>query len=238
LTASSAVARKVAHEVSNPLGIIKNYLKILGLKLAKDSPAQEEIKIINEEIDRVSAIVRELYSFSKPRVQQKELVDINALISDLIKITHESFLLQSGIRAHLNLEPSLPSIMTDKNGLKQVVINLVKNAVEAMPEGGNLHINTRGVSNSQGNNHKKDTKGDQRYVEITIRDEGSGVPDSVKPRLFEPFVSSKGEGHAGLGLSIAYNIIRELNGTMSCESDETTGTTFKIVLPTEKVQTY
>ncbi len=238
LTASSAVARKVAHEVSNPLGIIKNYLKILGLKLAKDSPAQEEIKIINEEIDRVSAIVRELYSFSKPRVQQKELVDINALISDLIKITHESLLLQSGIRAHLNLEPSLPSIMTDKNGLKQVVINLVKNAVEAMPEGGNLHINTQGVSNSQGNNHKEGANRDQQYVEITIRDEGSGVPDSVKPRLFEPFVSSKGEGHAGLGLSIAYSIIRELNGTMSCESDETTGTTFKIVLPTEKVQTY
>jgi len=238
LTASSAVARKVAHEVSNPLGIIKNYLKILGLKLAKDSPAQEEIKIINEEIDRVSGIVRELSSFSEPRVQQKELVDINALISDLIKITHESLLLQSGIRAHLNLEPSLPSIMTDKNGLKQVVINLVKNAVEAMPEGGNLHINTRGVSNGLGNKFEKGGKGDQQYVEITIRDDGSGVPDSVKSKLFEPFVSSKGEGHAGLGLSIAYNIIRELNGTMSCESDETTGTTFKIVLPTGKRETY
>jgi len=75
-------------------------------------------------------------------------------------------------------------------------------------------------------------------VEITIRDDGSGVPDSVKSKLFEPFVSSKGEGHAGLGLSIAYNIIRELNGTTSCESDETTGTTFKIILPTGKRETY
>jgi HD-like signal output (HDOD) protein len=117
LTASSAVARKVAHEVSNPLGIIKNYLKILGLKLDKDSPAQEEIRIINEEIDRVSVILRELSDFSEPRVQQKELVDINTLISDLIKIVRQSFLLRSGIKAHLNLEPSLPTLVTNKNGL-------------------------------------------------------------------------------------------------------------------------
>ena len=238
LIASSAVARKVAHEVSNPLGIIKNYLKILGLKLGEDSPAQEEIGIINEEIDRVSTIVRVLSDFSEPGVQQKELVDINTLISDLIKITHESLLLQSGIKAHLNLEPSLPSVMTDKNGLKQVFINLIKNAVEAMPEGGNLYINTRHASNGPGNKLKRDAKGDREYVEVTIRDDGPGIPDSVKSRLFEPFVSSKGEGHAGLGLSIAYSIIRELNGTMTCESSETRGTTFRILLPIGKRQPF
>ncbi len=235
LTASSDVARKVAHEVSNPLGIIKNYLKILGLKLAKDSPAQEEIRIINEEIDRVSVIVRELSDFSEPRVQQKELVDINTLISELIKIVRQSLLLRSGIKAHLNLEPSLPALMTNKNGLKQVFVNLIKNAVEAMPKGGNFHINTRCVPNGPS---KKDAKEDQPYVEITISDDGPGIPDSIKSRLFEPFVSSKGEGHAGLGLSITYSIITELNGTMTCESDQATGTTFRIVLPTGKKQTY
>ena len=238
LTASSDVARKVAHEVSNPLGIIKNYLKILGLKLAKDSAAQEEIRIINEEIDRVSVIVRELSDFSEPRVQQKELVDINTLISDLIKIIDQSLLLRSGIKANLNLEPSLPALMTDKNGLKQVFVNLIKNAVEAMPEGGNLYINTRRVSNGLRNRLKEDANRDQPYVEISISDDGSGIPDSIKSRLFEPFVSSKGEGHAGLGLSITYSIIAELNGTMTCESDQTRGTTFRIVLPTVKKQTY
>ncbi len=232
LTASSAVARKVAHEVSNPLGIIKNYLKILGLKLPEDSSAQEEIRIINEEIDRVSAIIRELSDFSKPRVQQEELVDINTLISDLIKITHESLLLRFGIKTHLNMEPSLPTLMTDKNGLKQVFVNLIKNAVEAMPGGGNLHIDTRRVPNGLTNNLKEDPEGEQPSVEITISDDGPGIPDGIKSRLFEPFVSSKGEGHAGLGLSIAYSIIRALNGTMICESDQTRGTTFRIVLPT------
>ena len=233
LTASSAVAKKVAHEVSNPLGIIKNYLKLLGLKLAKDSPAQEEIRIINEEIDRVSVIIRELSDFSQPRVQQKELVDINTLISDFIRITHESLLLRSSIKTNLDLEPSLPTLVTDKNGLKQVFVNLIKNAVEAMPEGGNLNIITRLAPNSP-RKFEKDAIGDQTYVEITISDDGSGIPDSIKSRLFEPFVSSKGEGHSGLGLSIAYSIIRELNGTMTCKSEQASGTTFKIVLPTGK----
>ena len=233
LTASSAVAKKVAHEVSNPLGIIKNYLKLLGLKLAKDSPAQEEIRIINEEIDRVSVIIRELSDFSQPRVQQKELVDINTLISDFIRITHESLLLRSSIKTNLDLEPSLPTLVTDKNGLKQVFVNLIKNAVEAMPEGGNLNINTRLAPNGL-RKLEKDAIGDQTYVEITISDDGSGIPDSIKSRLFEPFVSSKGEGHSGLGLSIAYSIIRELNGTMTCKSEQASGTTFKIVLPTGK----
>ena len=233
LSASSAVAKKVAHEVSNPLGIIKNYLKLLGLKLAKDSPAQEEIRIINEEIDRVSVIIRELSDFSQPRVQQKELVDINTLISDFIRITHESLLLRSSIKTNLDLEPSLPTLVTDKNGLKQVFVNLIKNAVEAMPEGGNLNINTRLAPNGL-RKLEKDAIGDQTYVEITISDDGSGIPDSIKSRLFEPFVSSKGEGHSGLGLSIAYSIIRELNGTMTCESEQASGTTFKIVLPTGK----
>ena len=232
LAASSAVAKKVAHEVNNPLGIIKNYLKILRLKLDKDSPVQEEIKIINEEIDRVALIIHELSDFSEPGVRQKQYVDIdiNALISDLVKIA-KSLLLRSGIKCHLNLEPSLPSFMTDKNSLKQVFINLVKNAVEAMPEGGNLHINTRRVPDGLKSKFRRDEEGDQDYVEITISDDGPGIPDNIRSRLFEPFISSKGEGHAGLGLSIAFSIIKELEGIMTCESDETKGTTFQIVLP-------
>ena len=233
-TASSAVADKVAHEVSNSLSIMKNYLKILGLKLAKDSPAQEEIMIINEEIDRINLIINESSNLLEPKARQKELVDINTLISDLIKITHESLLVQSGVVAEFSLESSIPSIMTDKNALKQVFINLIKNAVEAMPNGGTIEINTRLIANSQDMGFNKEAdKEDQGFVEIIISDSGSGIPEEIKSNLFEPFVSSKGDGHSGLGLSIAYSIINGLKGTMSFESDEATGTTFKILLPIE-----
>ncbi|MCG2759038.1 MAG: HDOD domain-containing protein [Desulfobacteraceae bacterium] len=232
LTASSAVADKVAHEVSNSLSIMKNYLKILGLKLAKDNPAQEEIMIINEEIDRINLIINELSNLLEPKARQKELVDINTLISDLIKITHESLLVQSGVVAEFSLESSIPSIMTDKNGLKQVFINLIKNAVEAMPNGGPIEINTKLIANSQNTGFNKEAdKGDQEFVEIIINDSGSGIPEEMKSNLFEAFVSSKGDGHSGLGLSIAYSIVKGLKGTISCESDEATGTTFKILLP-------
>ena len=236
LRASSDVARQVAHEVNNPLGIIKNYLKILGIKLSENNTVQEEINIINEEIDRVSGIISELSDLSEPKVRQKEPVDINNLISDLIKITHEAIFLESNIKADIDLEPSLPTVMADKNSLKQVLINLVKNAVEAMPEGGKLNINTRLLSDSPGKGLRQDLAQDQHYVEITISDDGPGIPERIKSRLFEPFVSSKGKAHSGLGLSIANGIIRELNGTITCESEETKGTTFKIELPVEKTQ--
>ena len=236
LRASSEVARRVAHEVNNPLGIIKNYLKMLGIKLSENNAVQEEINIINEEIDRISGIISVLSDFFEPKVRQKEPVDINSLISDLIKITHEALLIESGIKAQLDLEPSLPPAMTDKNGLKQVLINLIKNAAEAMPGGGNLNIKTRRVFDGPGKGLKKDLHEDQAYVKITISDNGPGIPERIRSRLFEPFVSSKGKGHAGLGLSIAGSIIRDLNGTITCESEEAKGTTFKIELPIEKTQ--
>jgi putative nucleotidyltransferase with HDIG domain len=231
MTAPSDLARKVVHEVSNPLGIIKNYLGILGPKLSEEGNGQEEIRIINEEIDRVSSIVRKLSDFSKPDTQKQEPLDINALISDLIKITHEPLLVQSGIKAHFTQEPDLPSIVSDKNGLKQVLINLIKNAVEAMPEGGNLYIQTQNVSDGSEGGEEDELIEKPAYAEISVRDEGPGIPEGMRSRLFEPFVSSKGAGHAGLGLSIAHSIVRELKGTITCERAGNKGTIFKVVLP-------
>lgn len=237
LAAPSDLARKVVHEVSNPLGIIKNYLRVLGPKLAENGSGQEEIRIINEEIDRVSSIVRKLSDFSGPNVQKKESVDVNDLISDLIKITHEPLLLQSNIKAHFSRESFLPPIISDKNGLKQVFINLIKNAVEAMPEGGNLFIQTRSVSDAGGNEGHASSDRVPAHIEISVRDEGFGIPQGIKARLFEPFVSSKGAGHAGLGLSIAHTIVRELDGKITCESNGEKGTLFRVLLPTGKQET-
>lgn len=234
LAAASAIARKVAHEVNNPLGIIKNYIKILGLKLSGEDPAQEELKIISEELDRVALIVDRLSDFSEPEAKQTEPVDVNALLSDLVKITREPLMLDAKINIHLELEPSLPTIRSEKNALKQVFINLVKNAVEAMPQGGNLYILTECAPKTLGEQSKERPGDAFDSVEISIRDEGHGIPDTIRSRLFEPFVTSKEGEHAGLGLSVAYNIIKELNGTITCESSDKTGTTFRIILPIRK----
>ena len=236
LAAASGIARRVVHEVNNPLGIIKNYIKILGLKLTAEDPAQQELRIISEELDRVALIVRELSDFSEPQAEPTDPVDVNALLSDLVKITRESLMRDAKINVHLKQEPSLPTVFSGKNSLKQVFINLIKNAVEAMPQGGNLYINTRRLGNKLQAQMQQDVSGALDSVEISIRDEGPGIPDAIKSRLFEPFVTSKRGEHAGLGLSVAYSIINQLKGTITCESGEKAGTTFKVVLPLRQKQ--
>lgn len=231
LGASSAIARKVVHEVNNPLGIIKNYLKILGMKLSEKKIAQEEIRIISEEIDRVAQILRGLSDFSTEKPPKKESVDINSLLLDILKITRESLVRDTKVEIQLDLEHSLPAVIGEKNGLKQVFINLIKNAAEAMQGGGNLNIQTRYVPGAPvGQISVNDGEG-RGYVEIVFNDNGPGIPEDIKEKLFEPFVGSKGGSHSGLGLSVAHNIITSLNGNITCESQLNKGTEFKIELP-------
>jgi signal transduction histidine kinase len=231
LTASSDIVRKVVHEVISPVSIIKNYLKILELKLPKKNLPQEEIRILNEEIDRLGLIVRELSDFSEPTVERPELLDLNALLSDTVKLTRDSHFLDSDINVHLNLDPGLPMTVSEKNSLKQIFINLMKNAGEAMSRGGNLHISTRHMANQFVGKAPQRGEEEPGFLEINISDDGPGIPETIKARLFEPFTSTKGEGHSGLGLSIVHSITKKLGGTISCTSDRKSGTRFKIQLP-------
>ncbi len=228
---SSAMARKMLHEVNNPLSIIKNYLKILGIKLSKQDIAQDEIRIINEEIDRVSIILKELASFSETTVHPKEAVDVNALVSDLAKITRESLQAESKTELLVDLEPAIPMIMADKNSLKQVLINLINNAIEAMPEGGKLGIKTRYVANLFDDRSEEVAPQYAGRVEISVIDEGIGIPEDIVRRIFDPFISSKARGHPGLGLSIVRNIVEQLDGTIQCEQNPLGGTIFRVRLP-------
>ncbi len=229
--ASSDMARRVAHEVNNPLSIIKNYLKILNMKLAGQDLAQDEIRIINEEIDRIALILRTLTAFSGQRTSKMERVDINGLITDLIKISKDYLAKGARVDIHAELDPVLPTPLSDGDGLKQVFINLIKNAAEAMDEGGNLYITTRRISASLGETGDRGDETVRKYVEIIFRDDGPGIVDEVKERLFEPFVTSKKEGHSGVGLSIAFQTVKALGGTLNCESEKGKGTTFKISIP-------
>lgn len=230
LKASSTIARKVVHEVNNPLGIIKNYLKILGLKLPEKHPAQSELGIISEEIDRVGQIIGYLRNVTQPKLRTFESIDINTLLENLLSITRNSILQPSGINLTFNPDEKISGIQSDKNGLKQVFINLVKNAVEAMPQGGNIAVATKLIEMTDMNQPPDKPSSDM--IELTIQDDGPGISDAIKDKLFEPFVSSKKDGHSGLGLSIVHNIVKELHGTIQCRSTPDTGTAFVITLPT------
>lgn len=226
--ASFALARKVVHEVNNPLGIMKNYLKILGLKLKDQGIELDELGVLNEEIDRIARIVGELTAFSGETPRKWSPVDINALIQDLVKLTAESLLTEKKVAIHVDLDPDLPKPMSERDGLRQILVNLMKNASEAMIEGGNIYFKTRHRGTLL---EGSESRG---FVEVTVSDDGPGISEEMKRRIFEPFVSSKDSGHLGLGLSIVLNLINRLKGSLVCQSEEGKGTRFTIELPVGK----
>lgn len=231
--ATGDLARRVVHEVNNPLGIIKNYLKVLEIKLPEKQVARDEIRIINEEINRVSHLLRGLTDVSTGKVATPEKTDINALLTDIVTLTKDSLLKHSDINLLTALEPDLPVVTAEKAGLKQVFINLIKNAAEAMDAGGTLEIRTRYLPPPIGGGRidgKKDANG---YVEIRFMDDGPGIPEAIREKLFDPYVSSKAGEHSGLGLSIVYNIVKSFHGRITCSSLPDKGTVFEIELPVQ-----
>jgi signal transduction histidine kinase/HD superfamily phosphohydrolase YqeK len=214
-------ARQITHEVNNPLSIIKNYIKILDHKLSNTRAIKDELKVVNGEIDRISKIVGSLSKFSDPFLSHPEAFDLNELIVNMMKIIRSSILTPHKIKDHLYLDPNLPPVKTDLNGIKQVLINLIKNASEAMAGGGNLQIKTS----------RRPSGISQDTIVISIIDDGPGIPDTIQCRLFEPYQSTKGKKHSGLGLAISYNIIKELNGQIKFREGLKKGSEFSIELP-------
>lgn len=237
LNAAYTLARKVSHEVNSPLGIIKNYLNLLGMKLSDQGVAQDEIRIINEEINRISDILTKLSALSLKNGEnrsttQREFVDVNDLLTDLSKLIQESLMEKAGVDFTLDLDPNLPKVLGEKDGLKQIFINLIRNAVEALESGGRLSVTTRHIKDSAKEGMAAGASPEQGYAEIAISDNGKGVPEEMKSKLFEPFTGTKTNGHFGLGLSIVYSLVDSMGGNIVCdENAEGEGTTFKIHLP-------
>jgi HD-like signal output (HDOD) protein/signal transduction histidine kinase len=231
MAAVMALTRRVAHEINNPLGIIKNFLQIIASKLGENNGVQKEIQIIHEEIDRITRILPELSDVEKSRVREKTSVDLNTLISNITKMIGSAAATQWGINFHLQLEPNLPKTTIDKDGMKQILLNLLKNAVEAMGQGGNIFIETASIPMIAAGNGAGKQVSNSQEIRITIRDDGPGIDPAVTTKIFEPCVSTKGKGHSGIGLSVVYQLMRDQGGTVTCDSAPGKGATFILTLP-------
>ncbi len=221
--------RKMIHEVNNPLSIIKNYLGVLKVKLPESHPVQNETGIIEEEIDRIKAILS-LYADFTATNDRQERVDVNTLIEDQITFMEASLNPSSALAFNTHLDAMLPMLSSNKGKLKQVLLNLLLNAAEAMPAGGNVLIQTQFIPASDiGNdNFLLNING---KIQIIIKDDGPGIPEDIKVNLFQPFKTSRADNTSGLGLSIVYNLLLELDGTISCSSSKTAGTLFTLTFP-------
>jgi len=232
MEAVSMAAAKAVHGINNPLAVIRNYTKILELEVSENESVVNAFTIIDAEIDRISAITQKIDNFSNPVKQKFQLMDINALLSDLLSILSKSVFYSSKLQIHFSPDPDLPAIQTDGSSIKQIIINLIKNSAEAMSDGGNVYIKTNSghEDDSCAALHDADVS---NYVKITLLDDGPGVPDTVLSQVFEPFVSTKGKGHSGLGLSLVRTLVRELKGSVKCSNRKGNGALFTIVLPVE-----
>ncbi|OFZ96008.1 MAG: hypothetical protein A2Z44_04035 [Betaproteobacteria bacterium RBG_19FT_COMBO_58_11] len=220
ITAMQAEARRVVHEVNNPLSIMKNYVKLLSMKLEDDEAARNDLRIFNDEIDRIASIIRSLISPAAPAPAADAGIDINAIIRDLIEISSDALFAPAKISVKTHLAEDLPPISTQRDKLKQILLNLLKNAAEAMPGGGTVTIMTRDKVNRDG----------RPYVEIMVSDTGPGMPAEVMAHLFEPVTSTKGGDHAGLGLAIVNKLVEEIHASITCISEQS-GLAFHLLLP-------
>ncbi|MDR2922927.1 MAG: PAS domain-containing protein [Treponema sp.] len=225
LASLTTLAAGVAHEIKNPLGAISIHLQLLRKALGKkekhnDTPSDTDalvdkyFSVLNEEVDRLNGIVIDFLFAVRPMSLELCEANLNALIAELGEFIRAE-LEQSNIRLLLELDEKLPPVLIDERYMKQVLLNLIKNAQGAMPNGGLLAIATMG-SDSE--------------VRISVCDTGAGISQENLKKIFEPYFTTKGSG-TGLGLTLVYKIIREHRGEMSVDSREGEGTDFEIILP-------
>jgi len=213
----------IAHELRNPLAGIKTTAQALSEEMSKDDSRREYLNRITKEIDRLNDLLKTFFSFAKP--QKLNLIDcsVKDVINEIIPFLFKE-IADQGVRFVEAYHPQLPKIKVDKSQMYQVFLNLFLNAIQAMPNGGELKIEVNPtVSYSQ------DGPG-QNFIKIVISDTGKGIPPNIVHRIFDPFFTTKPKG-IGLGLSITYQIIKKHGGTIKVESKLEKGTSFIINLP-------
>ncbi len=211
--------REAVHEAGNPLSIIRNYLEMLRIKLGESHQAHDDLNLIKQEIDRVGAILLRL---REPAASPNETstLALNGVVTNLARIFEQSLCATHQISLKLQLSDSMPSLLTSITHLQQILTNLIKNAVEALPPGGIITLSTESGMIVDG----------RSFASITIEDNGPGIPEPVMRRLFSPTSSTKGSGHSGLGLSITKKLIDEIDGSILCKSNKS-GTRFQLLIP-------
>ncbi|NRR31076.1 HDOD domain-containing protein [Oxalobacteraceae bacterium] len=210
--------RRVVHEVNNPLSIIKNYLSVLDSKLARREPVVGEMSILNEEIDRVGQLINGLADL-QPSMGGRH-TDVARVVDDVLRLFRTTDFVPASVQIVVRMQEQPAEIDGDADILKQILVNLVKNAVEALPAGGKIEIANRGLVKRERN----------LYLELAIGDSGPGLSAEVLANLFSAVRSDKEGPHHGLGLSIVHSLVKKMQGLITCRSSNS-GTTFEILLP-------
>ena len=226
LSSLGTLAAGLAHEIKNPLGGITGAAQLLEMELSDDSELQEHIRVVLKEVKRVNRIVEELLHLAAPRKLQLSRVNIHKVLGDLVLLQKRAVVGKS-IVFQQHLDPSIPPVLVDEGLITQLLLNLIRNAVEAVAEEGMVRITSRIVA---AYSMTQKGEGRSRMVALDVSDNGPGIPPEVLDNLFTPFFTTKARG-TGLGLAICQKIVAEHRGMLKVESDLGRGTTFTVMLP-------
>jgi signal transduction histidine kinase len=206
------MAAGIAHEIRNPLTSIKGFVQLFK----SDQLREEYYDIVLAELERINIIVGEFLVLAKPTVAVFKETDVRILIKDVVTLINTQSILNN-VQIFVEFDRDLPMVSCEENQLKQVILNLLKNAIEAMPQGGNIDVQVK---------EKEEGK-----ISIQIIDQGIGIPKERIATLGEPFYTTKEKG-TGLGLMTCYKIIESHNGELNIQSKVNVGTTIEVILPT------
>lgn len=217
------IAAGIAHEINNPLGIILGFAQDLLDELSEESALWEPLKIIEQETARCVEVVKSLLDYARLRPPQIAEVEIGQLLDDALA------LLKPRIRKNLieikrTIKGEIPPLAVDPDLMRQALVNLMINAVQAMPYGGILTIDAEMT-------HTGEPTADNPQVRISVGDTGQGIPSGLLARIFDPFFTTKGSKGTGLGLSVSQRIIEDHFGKIEVQSEEGKGTTCHVWLP-------
>ena len=220
LAAIGQIAAGVAHEIYNPLAAIKMLLFSLQKELSLDSRESEDFEVITKEVARMERFIQNFLEFARPQVPEKSLIDLNDTVEKTLSLLSPQ-LADSAVRVEKNLLVSPPPVYADNEQVQQVLVNVILNAIQAMPGGGAVKIESK---------TRKYPAQSGGSFSISISDTGAGIPPQVLKTLFDPFVTTKSSG-TGLGLSIAYQIMKNHDGWIEAANNPDKGAAFTIVFP-------
>jgi two-component system NtrC family sensor kinase len=225
LASIGLLASGIAHELNNPLTGVLTFTTLMRKKAPAGSQDAEDLDLVIRETKRCAAIIKRLLDFAREKVPIKGYFDLNKVVSDTVAFVERSASLQN-VEITRRLDPVLPQIWGDADMIKQVVLNILVNAQQAISGPGRIEVSTRRFEG-------KDKQGKPfSQVEIAFSDTGCGIPEANIERIFDPFFTSKEVGKGtGLGLSVSYGIIKAHGGSIAVESTVGVGTTFRIKLP-------
>jgi signal transduction histidine kinase len=212
------LAAEIAHEVGTPLNVIAGRAKSIKRKSREPEAVEKNAEIVAEQTARITRIIQRLLDFTRRKVGTTGKAEVNV---NELALT---------IKTRLDRAEALPHIAGDPDRLQQVLINLLLNAVQAMPEGGALAVETGSQSRTRPG--LEEGGSEQAFITVAVRDTGVGVPDDIRDKIFDPFYTTKsGSGGTGLGLAVCSGIVKEHDGWIEIESNPPTGTVFRVYLP-------